>query len=178
MFTVVGLNIASMFWMVFSKETKVMRLCSFWSTKMSTFLPFSIMLLLISSIYLVIFKWDWEIPWIDVSLVTLIIITVTSITIDTPRLKAINAAINAETVSVPSLEMTEMARDHVLWNSVSIMTMEVAAVIHIMIEKLGTVGSLITVGLALIVGLLFSKAVLRLANRFNPIIVDKEIVNF
>jgi hypothetical protein len=177
MFTAVGINLASLIWMAFSKETKRIRICSLWSARMGKFLPFTIILLLVSSFYLVFSKWDWEFPWIDVSLVILLILTVSSFAIDLPRLKAIQSAAAAETATTPSVDLTEKVRDHVLWNSVSILTMEVAAIIHIMIEKLGAAGSLMTPALALILGLLFSKTVLHLANRLNPAVVHKETVN-
>jgi hypothetical protein len=178
MFTAVGVNLLGMIGMVLSKETKVVRLCSTWTVRMGKFLPFSIILLLLSSFYMVFTKWDWELPWIDASLVMLIIITVTSITIDLPRLKAINSVVIEETTSTPSFDLMVKTRDHVLWNSVSIMTMEVAAIIHIMIEKLGIAGSLITLVLALVVGLLYSKIILHLANKFNPTVVRNKTVNF
>jgi hypothetical protein len=177
MFTAVGINLAGMLGMVFSKETKMVRFCSIWTLRMGKFLPFTIILLLVSSLYMVFAKWDWELPWVDASLVMLLIISVTNITIDFPRLKVIHRAVNAESGSTHSRECTAKVRDHVLWNSVSIMTMEVAAIIHIMIEKLGIVGSLITLAIAFIVGLLFSKTVLHLANRLNPTVKNK-VVNF
>lgn len=179
MFTAVGINLLGMIGMVLSKETKVVRLCSTWAVRMGKFLPFSIILLLISSFFMVFTKWDWELPWIDASFVMLIIITVTSITIDLPRLKAINRVVKEEATSTPSFDLMAKSRDHVLWNSVSIMAMEVAAIIHIMIEKLGTAGSLITLALALIVGLLYSKIILHLANKFNPAAaIRNNTVNF
>ncbi|MDP4108098.1 MAG: hypothetical protein Q8935_24550, partial [Bacillota bacterium] len=130
------------------------------------------------SFYMVFTKWGWELPWIDASFVMLIIITVTSIAIDLPRLKEINRVVKEETTKTPSFDLLEKSRDYVLWNSVSIMAMEVAAIIHIMIEKLGTAGSLITLLLALIVGLLYSKIILHLANKFNPADVRNKTVNF
>lgn len=178
MLTAVGINLLGMIGMVLSKETKIVQLCSTWTVRMGKFLPFSIILLLISSFYMVFMKWGWELPWIDASFIMLIIITVTSITIDLPRLKAINRVVNEETTNTPSFDLLEKSRDHVLWNSVSIMAMEVAAIIHIMIEKLGTAGSLITLVLALIVGLLYSKIILHLANKFNPADVRNKTVNF
>jgi hypothetical protein len=179
MFTAVGINLLSMIGMVLSKETKVVRLCSTWSVRMGKFLPYSIILLLISSLYMVFTKWDWELPWADASLVMLIIIAVTSITIDLPRLKAINRVVKEEATITPSFDLMVKTRDHVLWNSVSIMAMEVAAIIHIMIEKLGTAGSLITLALALIVGLLYSKIILHLANKYNPTAaIRNNTVNF
>lgn len=155
-----------------------MRFCSSWSTKMAKILPFTIILLLVSSFYLVFTKWDWEVPWIDASLVMLLMIAFSSIKIDLPRIKALDQAAHAETAITPSLALVAMGRDHVLWNSVSIMTMEVAAIIHIMIEKYGVISSILTLAAALLVGLIFSKTVLALANRLNPTVVKKHTINF
>jgi hypothetical protein len=179
MFTAVGVNLLGMIGMVLSKETKVVRLCSTWTVRMGKFLPYSIILLLISSIYMVFTQWDWKLPWADASLGMLIIITVTVITIDLPRLKAINRVVKEEETITPSFDLMVKTRDHVLWSSVSIMAMEVAAIIHIMIEKFGIAGSLTTLVLALIVGLLYSKVILHLANKFNPTaVVRHKTVNF
>lgn len=178
MFTAVGISLLAMIGMAFSKETKIVRLCSIWIVRMVKFLPYSITLLLISSLYMVFTKWDWEVPWIDASLVMLIIITFTSITIDLPRLKTILKIAQEEKADTPSFELMAKSRDHFLWNSVSFMAMEVAAIIHIMIEKLGTAGSLLTFAAALIAGLLYAKIILHLANKFNPTIINNKTVNF
>lgn len=178
MFTAVGINLLAMIGMAFSKETKIVRLCSIWTVRMVKFLPYSITLLMISSLYMVFTKWDWEVPWIDASLVMLIMITVTSITIDLPRLKTILKIAQEEKADTPSFELMAKSRDHFLWNSVAITAMEVAAIIHIMIEKLGTAGSLLTLAAALIVGLLYSKIIIHLANKFNPTMVKNKTVNF
>lgn len=177
MFTAVGINLASLIWMVFSKELKIMRICSIWTVKIGKVIPYSIFLLLISSLYLVFAKWDWEVPWINASLIMLVIVAITSIMIDLPRLKEINRTVNAETAKTPSSELIAKVRDRVLWISISITTMEVAAIIHIMIEKLGTIGSILTLVIALIFGFILSKAILYLADKFNHGVIKNNSVS-
>ncbi|WML54935.1 hypothetical protein RCG17_10215 [Neobacillus sp. PS3-12] len=116
MFTAVGINLLSMIGMVLSKETIVVRLCSTWAVRMGKFLPFSIILLLISSFYMVFTEWGWELPWIDASFVMLIIMTVTSITIDLPRLKAINRVVKEEATSTPSFDL--MAKSGTMFSGI------------------------------------------------------------
>jgi hypothetical protein len=85
------------------------------------------------------------------------------------RLIEIHQAVDAEANDVPSFTVMEKARNQNFWNSLSIMSVLVAGIIHLMIEKLGTIGSLLTFCITLIMGFLLSKAVLHLAHKLNPL---------
>jgi hypothetical protein len=167
-FSAAAITFLNMMRMVFSKETKVMWICSYWAMKMGQFWFFSIVLILVTSIYLSFSRWGWEFPWIDVSFVMLIVMMALC-PIILRRLKGIHHAVDVETNDVSSFKLMEKVRGHSLWNSLSIMTVQVAGIIHLMIEKLGTIGSLLTFCITLILGFLLSKAVLHLANKLNPL---------
>jgi hypothetical protein len=167
-FSAAAITFLNMVGMAFTKETRGMWNSSYWAMKMARFWLYSIILILVSSIYLVFSRWGWRFPWIDVSLVMLLLMMALS-PIIIRKLKVIHMAIDAETEDVASLKSMEKIRDRILWNSVSIMSLEVAGIIHLMIEKLGTLGSLLTFFIMLILGFLLSNVVLRLANKLNPI---------
>jgi hypothetical protein len=169
-FSAAAITFLNMVGMAFTKETRGMWNCSYWAMKMARFWLYSIILILVSSIYLVFSRWGWKFPWIDVSLVMLILMMALS-PIIIHRLKEIHRTVDEETENLASLKSMEKVRDPLLWNSVSIMSLEVAGIIHLMIEKLGTLGSILTFCITLILGILLSKVVLRLANKLNPISV-------
>jgi hypothetical protein len=170
-FSAAAITFLNMVGMAFTKETRGMWNSSYWAMKMARFWLFSIILILVSSIYLVFSRWGWKLPWIDVSLVMLILMMALS-PIIIRRLKEIHQVIDAETENVASFKSMEKVRDRILWDSVSIMTLEVAGIIHLMIEKMGTLGSLLTFFIILILGILLSKIVLHYANKLNPIPVE------
>jgi hypothetical protein len=167
-FSAAAITFLNMMRMVFSKETKVMWVCSYWAMNMGKLWFFSIVLILFSSIYLSFSRWGWKFPWIDVSFVILIVMLVLC-HINLRRLIEIHQAVDAEANDVPSFTVMEKARNQNFWNSLSIMAVLVAGIIHLMIEKLGTIGSLLTFCITLIMGFLLSKAVLHLAHKLNPL---------
>jgi hypothetical protein len=173
-FSAAAITFLNMVGMAFTTETRGMWNCSYWAMKMAQFWLFSIILILVSSIYLVFSRWGWKFPWIDVSLVMLILMMALS-PIIIRRLKEVHQAIDSETENIASLKSMEKVRDRFLWNSVTIMSLEVAGIIHLMIEKMGTLGSILTFFIMLILGFLLSKVVLRWANKLNPIPVVNHI---
>lgn len=72
-----------------------------------------------------------------------------------------------ETESTASFGLIEKVHDRIIWNILSITTLEVGGIIHLMIEKFGTLESLLTFFAILILGLILAKTILHLANKSN-----------
>jgi uncharacterized membrane protein len=152
MFAAVGITLTTMIAMLHAKKTEALREWSSLAVKMDGFLPLSVILILLPGLYLVISSWGWGIAWVNISLVTLVAMTIMGPVINLRRLKAILTAANAETNIVPSAHLLEKVRDRILWNSVMIMSMLVIAILFMMTVKPALVGSLITIAAAIVIG--------------------------
>lgn len=160
MFAAVGSTITGMIGLISSRDINVMRVWSSLTVKMDEFLPFSVILILLPGIFLVITHWGWKLYWVDLSLAILVLMTIAGPLVNLPRFKVISKTLKEHKPVVPSEEVLTLIQDKVLWNSVSIMTFEVLAIIYMMTVKPKLIGSFITVILGVILGLIFSKIVL------------------
>lgn len=93
----------------------------------------------------------------NLSLVTLVLMTVMGPVINLPRLKAILNAVNEEKGTAPSAEVMDKIRDRTLWNSVIIMTMLLVGILFLMTVKTTAAGSVITLGVAVVIGSIAAK---------------------
>ncbi|WP_163527352.1 hypothetical protein [Halobacillus ihumii] len=160
MFMAVGVTLSAMIAMLHSKTVETLRSWSKVAVKVDGLLPLSVILILLPGVYLVFSRWGWRMAWVNVSLVTLIVMTFMGPAINLRRLKEILNTAMDTTDSVPTVELLEKVRDRILWNSISIMTMLAIAILFLMTVKLGMIGSLITIGAAISLGPIIAKAVL------------------
>ncbi|MDP4084893.1 MAG: hypothetical protein Q8934_09790 [Bacillota bacterium] len=165
-FSAAAITFLNMMGMVFSNDAKRIWNCSYWAVKMERLWFFSSILLIITSFYMVFSRWGWKFPWIDISLLMMILMIAGNFMIHR-QLKVIHQLADKETTNTPSLELIKKIRDSNLWSIVSMMALAVAGIIHLMIEKLGTAGSLLTFFITLLIGIIGSKTILYLANKSN-----------
>ena len=163
MFAAVGITLTAMIAMLHDKKTVTLRAWSSLAVKMDGLLPFSVILILLPGLYLVISTWGWGHAWINLTLASLIMMTVMGPIINLPRLKVILTTVNEETDSVPSLNLLKKVRDRILWNSVIIMSMLAIAILFLMTVKPALLGSLITLVVAIVVGFIVANILLRKA---------------
>lgn len=163
MFAAVGLTLAGMFGMLFAKENKFIQIWSSFTVKADEFLPFSVILVILPGLYLVITAWGWKISWLNVSLIALGIMTILGPLINLPRFKSIQKTVNEESENLPSPTLLKKIRNRTLWNSVSVMTMELLGLIYLMTVKPSIFASLFTLALGIVLGLIFSAICLNLA---------------
>ncbi|MCM3567636.1 DUF2269 family protein [Neobacillus mesonae] len=152
MFAAVGITLTAMISMLYSVKTEGVRNWSALAVKLDGLLPFSVILILLPGLYLVFTSWGWGNSWVELSLALLIIMTIMGPVINLRRLKAILQAASEETNELPSAVLLQKVRDRGLWISVSTMTMLTLAILFLMTVKLGMIGSIVTVVLAIILG--------------------------
>lgn len=169
MFAAVGITITGMFGMLHSQDNKTLKIWASLSVKMDEFLPFSVILILLPSLYLVFSTWGWNIAWVNVSLGALILMSLAGPIINLRRFKGILQIVNAETSEIPSPNLLAKVRDQVLWNSISIMTMEVLGIIYLMTIKPPLIESIVTIIICFVLGILFSKIALHVGSGKNKI---------
>lgn len=167
MFAAVAVILTGMFGMLHSKDNKVLKIWATLSVKMDEFLPFSVILILLPGLYLVFSTWGWNITCVDVSQGALLLMTLAGPIINLRRFKSILQTVNAETGEVPSSDLLVKVRDQVLWNTVSIMTMEVLGIIYLMTIKPSLIESLVTIVICIVLGFVFSKTALHVGSEKN-----------
>jgi len=160
MFMAISILALSMISLLHGKETEDVKRWSGLAVKTDALFPLSTLIIIVPALYLVFSTWGWGIAWINVSLAALLGTSFLGPIINLRRLKGILAAAEAETDSVPSSDLVRKVRDPVLWNSVSIMTMLVFGILFLMAVKLPLVGSLITMTIALVAGLILARLML------------------
>ncbi|PLT29569.1 DUF2269 family protein [Peribacillus deserti] len=163
MFAAVSITLTAMIAMLHAKKTETLRDWSSLAVKMDGLLPFSVILILLPGLYLVFSTWGWRVPWINISLAVLMVMTFMGPAINLRRLKMILTAAKEETQSVPSSRLWEKVQDRTLWNSVIIMTMLAIAILFLMTVKPALIGSLITLGAAITIGFIVTHLVLKTA---------------
>ncbi|KOF10490.1 hypothetical protein AC739_09050 [Planococcus glaciei] len=160
MFMAISILALSMLSLLHAKETEDVKRWSGLAVKTDALFPLSTLIIIVPALYLVFSTWGWGIAWINVSLAALLGTSFLGPVINLRRLKGILAAAEAETDSVPSSDLVRKVRDPVLWNSVSIMSMLVFGILFLMAVKLPLVGSLITMAIALVAGLVLARFML------------------
>lgn len=160
MFVGIGLTVTAMISMLRSATGSQLREWSKLAVKADGLIPLSVLLIVVPGLYMTFTSWGWHHAWLNVSLVTLLAMTVMGPTINLRRLKAIQATANAAPAGALSESAIEKVRNTVLWTSVSIMTLLAVAIVFLMTVKPGLAGSLGTLTLALL-GPLCSSALLK-----------------
>ncbi len=97
-------------------------------------MPAASLLILVAGSYMTLTTWGWRTPWIDVSLAALILVLAPMGAMNSHRLKAIQTAAEA------------------LWTLVQTSGLTLVGVVFLMIIKPDLVGSLITLAVALVLG--------------------------
>ena len=152
MFMAISILALAMLSMLHAKETEDVKRWSGLAVKIDGLFPLSTLVILAPALYLVFSTWGWSTAWINVSLAALLGTSFLGPVINLRRLKGILAAAEAEANVVPSPDLLKKVRDPVLWNSVSVMSMLVVGILFLMAVKLGLLGSLITLVLAIATG--------------------------
>lgn len=160
MFMAISILALSMISLLHAKETEDVKRWSGLAVKTDALFPLSTLIIIVPALYLVFSTWGWGIAWINVSLAALLGTSFLGPVINLRRLKGILAAAEAEADSVPSSDLVRKVRDPVLWNSVSVMAMLVFGILFLMAVKLPLVGSLITMAIALVAGLVLARFML------------------
>lgn len=165
MFVAVAFTLLAMISMLYSTKTEGLRNWAALAVKLDGLLPFSVILILVPGLYLVFTSWGWGNSWVDISLALLLIMTFMGPIINLRRLKSIlNGAID-ETELIPSAGLLEKVRDRILWNSVLIMTMLTISILFLMTVKLTMSGSIVTIVVAIILGLLIANILISRATK-------------
>lgn len=127
------------------------------ATKVDKLIPVGAVLILASGLYLVIAAWNWRQGWINVSLVTLLLVTPLVPTLIAFRLAAVaHQARSASGNTIPAGLRATML-DPLMWTGVLIVTAMSFGILYLMIFKPTDIAtSVVAMGMALIIGLVVS----------------------
>lgn len=119
-------------------------------------IPLFSVVVLATGAYMVEDVWDWERPWIYISLVGFFILFAMGPLVNAQRMKAIGMEAGQSQEQSISPDLRDKLEDPVLATSERTMTMATVGIIYLMTAKPELGDSLIAMGVAVIVGLLLS----------------------
>jgi hypothetical protein len=111
----------------------------------------SMLTTVITGLYLIVTYWGGK-PWIIVTMGSLLLIIVLAQVLTAPRMAAIGRALAMEKGSVSQTFHT-LVNDPILWISIQTRVAIVLGIIFLKIAKPNFVGSLLTIGVAIVLGI-------------------------
>ena len=119
----------------------------------------SMLTTVITGIYLVLKAWGW-VPWILVVLGSLVLVIVLSAALSKPRMVAIGQVLAKETGPV-SQTFHNLVNNPILWISIQTRVAIALGIIFLKIAKPESGGSLLTIGVAMVLGIVSALPMLR-----------------
>ena len=119
----------------------------------------SILTIVITGVYMMLTTWG-GVPWILVVLGSLVLETVIFVVLNRPRMAAIERALDTEARPVSKTFHT-LANHPILWISIHTRTAILLGIVFLKIAKPDLGGSLLTIGIAIVLGLASALPVLR-----------------
>jgi hypothetical protein len=126
----------------------------------------SMLTLLVAGIYMMATVWG-GIPWLLVSFVAIALMMVTMGRISSPRIKVIREAAAAEKGAV-SLNLQELVQHPMLWVGMQSRLIIALGIVFLMTVKPDLVGSLITVGITLVLSVVLALPMLSRGSASAP----------
>jgi hypothetical protein len=126
------------------------------------------LLTLIPGLYLAQARWGWTLPWIDASLVILIVISASGPIVNKPRFMKVHMAAGRAGHGPVPAEVSDLVNDSVLWASVHCNGTLMVGMVYIMILKSGMLDTILAVAVTLAAGIASSRMVLGRAASPKP----------
>jgi hypothetical protein len=154
LFIAIGLVWISILWLQQAQTVAQVRERINLASIQERLLPAASLLILLAGIYMTVTTWGWTTPWIDVSLAALVVMGVLGGAVINRRLKAIRMASSTAEIPAGSIpaELKRQITDSVLWTAVQMNGFTGLGVVFLMTIKPDLVGSLITLVVALVLG--------------------------
>lgn len=143
---------------------------SWLATTTDKIMPFAAAGVILSGIYIAITSWGWRTAWIDVALVSFVLMVALGPLLIGPRLLHIKKdikSISAMTELVPA-HLRQQTSDPLLWMVLMIFTFMAFGVVFLMILKPNLLGSLLTIGTSLILSALCHLPLQRVRRSLDP----------
>lgn len=118
--------------------------------------PISFLVIVIAGIYMVVTVWGERAPWAGVALVAFIVLAIGATIIQGRRMAALGQSVVVPSESAPVTGAVWIqAHDAVTWVAVNASAAFAIGIVYLMTLKPDVIGSLIALGIALVVGLTF-----------------------
>lgn len=115
--------------------------------------PVPNVLILLAGLYMAATEWGWAVPWIDVSLVALVVMAVLGRTVIGSRIeKAHEASLAAPEGPIPDA-LHRRRTDPVLWSTFLSFVAVAVGIVFLMTVKPGLAGALAAIGVAIVIGI-------------------------
>ena len=127
------------------------------------FMPFFTLAVLVPGIYMAWTAWGWTTPWIDVSLLLFLVMAILGPILLGRRFAALNTLVKATPPGTIEAPLAAQMRDRTLWTIENTFTSLLLAILFLMTVKPNLLGTVIVVSIGLIVGLLSTVRMHRVA---------------
>jgi hypothetical protein len=155
LFVAVGLNFLSMLRMRRAEEMSRFREWALLGRQAGRIIPIAILLIMIGAFYMVTFAWGWGTAWIDVALGTFLLHGVLVVSIENPRLAALQKAAKLLPAGPVPAAVLAQARHPLLWLCECVVTGTTFGMVFLMsVKPADLVTSLVAVGVSLALSLL------------------------
>ena len=153
MFIAIALEFTSIVGMRRAGTTEELRSWAYLGIVPERIFPFAGLLALAAGVYMALVAWGWQTAWINVSLVTFLLMFVVGPLVNSRRLKALHQAARQSPSGAISRELARQIEDPVLFTCVFTLNTVSLGVLFLMTTKPGLVGSLIALLIAILFGL-------------------------
>ncbi len=119
----------------------------------------SMLVMLLTGVYMMLIEWGL-VAWIVVTLASVVLMIVLMVAVTRPRIALIGQALTIEK-GVVSKSFYHLANQPLLWISLQTRVAIALGILFLMLGKLELTGSLITIGVAIVIGLASAFPVLR-----------------
>ncbi|HKD75783.1 MAG TPA: hypothetical protein VKB76_09820 [Ktedonobacterales bacterium] len=121
-------------------------------------IPISSLLILLSAIFLVLQSWSFATPWVLAALITMVLLAVGNNALNGRRMGAIRRAANTAPDGPISSQLQALVRHPMIWFGVTVSNALLIGVVFLMTVKPDLTGTLITLGVALALGIVLGAA--------------------
>jgi hypothetical protein len=133
------------------------------ATGLDTFMPLFTLAVLLPGIYMAWTAWGWATPWIDVSLTLFLTMMILGPVLLGRRFAALNKTVKTAVAGTIQAPLAAQIRDRALWTIENTFTSLLLAILFLMTVKPNLLGTGIVVSIGLVVGLLSTVRMRRVA---------------
>jgi hypothetical protein len=161
LFMALAVELASMLGARHARTIEAVRVWSSVSKPLDVIFPLAALLTLGAGLAMTLGVWGWSHAWIDLSLALLLLLSVMGAVVNGGHARRIaRRAAELESGSIPSDFRQELTHP-THWTSVMSMTMLSLGIVFLMVEKPGWLGSVVTLVIALLVGIILAQVLVR-----------------
>ncbi len=161
LFMALGVELASMLGARRAHTIEAVRVWSSARGPLAIMFPVTSLLILCAGLAMTLDVWGWGHAWIDLSLALLILLSVMGARVNGTHAKRIAERAAALGHGPIPLDLKNALNDPIHWTAVSSMVTLALGIVFLMVEKPGWLGSVVTLVIGLLVGVILAQVLVR-----------------